>query len=466
MISETITLPKTIAQGEDRFIVKLKENLLRMIKEINRNSKKIDKINNTEIEETDYTDEFNSKANVNASNIGYGDLFEPVDEYDSDANRLEWGRALTNDKNTIAEDNETLISSQNVYDETHPYMSKDGQGKYINPYHYINYKNLTRHEGAEDINKQDRWSEQDFFQPHEPNDNKVKENLIALDTAVYEVSQELDKKANITLNNINDEGKLVISDIARDSILVQADPELAGTVWFEKTQRQTQNGNRDIYTLYVDYDPPTGLTMADLLRETRGYLRDYDVDWSNYSFVDKDWTAARNLYNLNEVLVAAITTIADLRHELLNTSTGYTFDGDGGLYWSETISPDSISTYVRSSHPYKYVISGTSDIRTLGVKGRTDVLSDMFNNKLNEYPEVKYLAEKHETEINGVSGIKKKIEDMQDEIDTINTNIQNIQDTIDDIQEKITDFETRIQALERAQNNNQNQGQDWDYDNP
>lgn len=435
MISETITLPKTIIDKEDRFIVKLKENLLRMIKEINRNSKKIDKINNTEIEETDYTDEFNSKANVNASNIGYGDLFEPVDEYDSDANRLEWGRALTNDKNTIAEDNETLISSQNVYDETHPYMSKDEQGNYINPYHYINYKNLTRHEGAEDINKQDRWSEQDFFQPHEPNDNKVKENLIALDTAVYEVSQELDKKANITLNNINDEGKLVISDIARDSILVQADPELAGIVWFEKTSRQTQNGNRDIYTLYVDYDP---LTMEDLLRETRGYLRAYDVEWSNYEFVDKDWTAARNLYNLGGVLTTAITTIADLRHELLNTSTGYTFDGDGGLYWSETISPDSVSTSIRTStHPYKYVLSDGSNPSALGVKGRTTVFTDMFDNKLDEYPEVRYLATKHETEINGVSGIKTKIEDMQ---------------------EKITDFETRIQALEQAQSHNQNQG--------
>jgi hypothetical protein len=38
-------------------------------------------------------------------------------------------------------------------------MEKDSGDHWINPYHYINYKNLSRREGAEDINKQDRWSE-------------------------------------------------------------------------------------------------------------------------------------------------------------------------------------------------------------------------------------------------------------------------------------------------------------------
>jgi hypothetical protein len=88
-----------------------------MIKEINKNSKKISEINGEEHEDPDYTDEFNKKADVNASNIGYGDLFLEIKDdegeviYSEEDNRKDWGKALTNSKNTIASDNVTLVSS-------------------------------------------------------------------------------------------------------------------------------------------------------------------------------------------------------------------------------------------------------------------------------------------------------------------------------------------------------------------
>lgn len=175
-----------------------------MIKEINRNTKKISEINSEEL--PDYTEDFKNKVDINADNIGYGTLFKETEDYTTEDNLIDWGSSLTNKDNKIEADNKKLVSSQNVYDETHPYMEKDGNGDWINPYNYINYKNLISHEGAVDINKQDRWSEQDFFQPNEPNDNTVKENLVALDTAVYEVSEALkelnEKKANINLDNL------------------------------------------------------------------------------------------------------------------------------------------------------------------------------------------------------------------------------------------------------------------------
>ena len=104
-------------------------------------------------------------------------------------------------------------------------MDKDEQGNWINPYHYINYKNQIKHEGEEDINKQDRWSEQDKWQPNEPNDNTVEENLIALDTAIYELSKmiglpDLDRKANVELDNITIEGEGVINRNALKSFEV------------------------------------------------------------------------------------------------------------------------------------------------------------------------------------------------------------------------------------------------------
>ncbi len=72
MISENISLPKSIKEAEDRFIIKLKENLLRMIKEINRLEKKIMSLR--EIEEiedlSDLLDLLRGKANIDASNVG------------------------------------------------------------------------------------------------------------------------------------------------------------------------------------------------------------------------------------------------------------------------------------------------------------------------------------------------------------------------------------------------------------
>lgn len=237
-----------------------------MIKEINKNSKKISEINGEEHEDPDYTDEFNKKADVNASNIGYGDLFLEIKDdegeviYSEEDNRKDWGLALTNSKNTIASDNVTLVSSQNVYNETHPYMEKDASDHWINPYNYINYKNLSRHEGAEDINKQDRWSEQDIFEPNEPNDNTVKENLVALDTAIGEVAKKLNNKANISLDNLNQNGLLVINGIARGSILVtdEGDDALVRVRKLDPIYDQQYGLYTDVYQVYTDYDPSGG----------------------------------------------------------------------------------------------------------------------------------------------------------------------------------------------------------------
>jgi hypothetical protein len=190
-----------------------------MIKEINRNGKRIKEINGEEL--PDYTDEFNKKVNVTADNIGYGDLFVEKEDYSIEDNLIDWGSALTNEKNLIQGDNKKLVSSQNVYTETHPPMEKDDQDNYLNPYHYLNYK-LLKHEELEDINLQDRWREGDI-PVREPNDNTVVENLIALDDAIFEISQrnvDTSGKANVSLDNITREGAIVINDIARESVIV------------------------------------------------------------------------------------------------------------------------------------------------------------------------------------------------------------------------------------------------------
>lgn len=251
MLSETITIPKTISEGEDRFVIKLKENLLRIIKEVNKNSKKIGEVKEEAEEEIDYTEEFNKKANVDASNIGYGDLFLEIKDdegeviYSEQDNREDWGKALTDSSNKISSDNVTLVSSQNVYSETHPYMEKDGD-QWINPYHYINYKTVMHDSDIENINKQDRYGKGDL-PVYEPNDNTVAENLVNLDTAIYELSLQLDDKANISLNNINHNGELVINDIAKKSVFVQDDrwisPNSSPDIRVERYKRNnTQTG--------------------------------------------------------------------------------------------------------------------------------------------------------------------------------------------------------------------------------
>ena len=44
MLSETIIIPKDIAKQENRFIIKLKEQLLKQIKQINELEKRIEKL--------------------------------------------------------------------------------------------------------------------------------------------------------------------------------------------------------------------------------------------------------------------------------------------------------------------------------------------------------------------------------------------------------------------------------------
>lgn len=282
MLSETITIPKTVSEGEDRFVLKLKENLLRMIKAINKNEKSINSINGEDL--PDYTDDFKKKVNVTADNIGYGESFEETEDYSIEDNLIDWGSALTNKDNKIEADNEKLVSSQNVYDETHPYMEKDGEGHWINPYHYINYRDLIRDEDIEDINKQDRYVRGDVFDPHTPNDNMVKENLIALDTALYDVAVQMDDKANINLNNLNMDGLSLINKMAMGSVYVrdlralgQQDPLVK--VAYQRVQDQQTGLYTDVYTVYSDYDPSGGGGGS----YTRIQSTDTSIDVDEYS---------------------------------------------------------------------------------------------------------------------------------------------------------------------------------------
>lgn len=230
-----------------------------MIKAINKNEKSINSINGEDL--PDYTEDFKKKVNVTADNIGYGEDFEETEDYSIEDNLIDWGSALTNKDNKIEADNEKLVSSQNVYDETHPYMEKDGEGHWINPYHYINYRDLIRDEDIEDINKQDRYVRGDVFDPHTPNDNMVKENLIALDSALYDVAIQMEDKANINLNNLNMDGLSLINKMAMGSIYVQQDPTKQDPlikVKCDRVQDQQTGLYTDVYTVYTTYDPDEG----------------------------------------------------------------------------------------------------------------------------------------------------------------------------------------------------------------
>lgn len=409
MISETITIPKTISDQEDRFVVKLKENLLRIIKEVNKNSKKISNI--TGEEDPDYTEDFAKKANVIADNIGYGELFEEDEDYDVEQNLIDWGSALTNKDNKIEEDNKKLVSSENIYDETHPYMEKDEQGQCIsNPYHYINYKNLITHEGGVDINKQDRWSEQDIFQPHEPNDNMVKENLIALDTAIYELSKkvievpDVSTKANTDASNVGH--YYDFPDIRTRANLPYINTPNMGD-WGEAIGLMRDNNSNEFGLNALDLDPNgfecTGLPTAELIYEELRY--EMGIDLSPFGIngsgvFNSQWTIGRNINTMGEQLV---TVCEDLY--------GQNNDNDGffGLF---------------------------NNLQGHAVDGQLDVTSEIVGSNTYYYSQA--------------------LRDVKQGIDDLNTLLlvsQGQSDVLDEINRKLTDFENRIQALEDALDN-------------
>lgn len=182
MLPETILIPKSIKEAEDRFVIKVKEQFLTIIKEVNRLEKRIATIKEfTGLE--DLLDKIRGKANVDASNVGQnGDI---------DTTGL-WGEALG--VGEVREINNKLVNGSTVYKEVRP------PGMLI-AYNYIAEQKTTA------------------------------DNLISLDTKLKEVDDEVKSivmptfdtsgLARINLANIDYDAEAKINGIARSSIEIK-----------------------------------------------------------------------------------------------------------------------------------------------------------------------------------------------------------------------------------------------------
>ena len=182
MLPETILIPKSIKEAEDRFVIKVKEQFLTIIKEVNRLEKRIATIKEfTGLE--DLLDKIRGKANVDASNVGQnGDI---------DTTGL-WGEALG--AGEVREIDNKLVNGSTVYKEVRP------PGMLI-AYNYIAEQKTTA------------------------------DNLISLDTKLKEVDDEVKSiviptfdtsgLARVNLANIDYDAEAKINGIARSSIEIK-----------------------------------------------------------------------------------------------------------------------------------------------------------------------------------------------------------------------------------------------------
>ena len=128
-------------------------------------------------------------------------------------------------------------------------------------------------------------------------------NKTEVDNIVNGITSNVDGKANTDLGNINENGKKVIRDLAKDSVKVVAGKNTTvteGTEGNAKTYAVNVEGNGQVAS------SNTGLISGDTLyKEVRA-----DIDDTNSAYIKKDSTVGKNLSALD----TGLKTTSDLIH--------------------------------------------------------------------------------------------------------------------------------------------------------
>ena len=163
-------------------------------------------VNDAKKELTDGTNGLNSKANVDASNIGENLKDAKGNKASADAikkNKEDWASAIGTDE--VKEGNKQLVTSDAVAKE----LAKKADKSYVDQElgkkadkTYVDEKLDTK------ANKSDVYTKNETYSKSE------------VDSKVTDITKGLDGKAGKDLDNISDKGKTVIHNIAKDAVEV------------------------------------------------------------------------------------------------------------------------------------------------------------------------------------------------------------------------------------------------------
>lgn len=463
MLPETILLPKSIKDAEDRFIIKVKEEFQTIIKEVNRLEKRIATIKEfTGLE--DLLDKIRGKANIDASNVGQNG--------DVDTTGL-WGEALG--AGEVREIDNKLVNGSTVYKEVRP------PGMLI-AYNYIAEQKTTA------------------------------DNLISLDTKLKEVDDEVKAivmptfdtsgLATVDLANINYAAESKINGIVRSSIEIKPAENSNMTITkvlegHQETYYLKAHGGGTIPNIYAyrhadnvgqfykasdDEDFPYYSTNWEELIED-GHAK-YMLEWgmavgSNTGVIKhKRQSSDTELhgdigavlphsYQQEEVEQISMvgtpwgtdelpinTVLASVRTVAEETRSGYAnrdyIQNDIG--WEHGEYAEGDLCFIDSCQSAGYAINSLHEALIEVTEGLHTLWSDIhgYSGKGSPYyPEnSEYLPEEGSEQ--GYC-IDKDILEIQQAIRIINTNIDNLQDDVDYLSDKIENHETRIAALEELE---------------
>ena len=245
-------------------------------------------VNDAKKELTDGTNGLNSKANVDASNIGENLKDAKGNKASADAiakNKEDWASAIGT--NEVKEGNKQLVTSDAVAKE----LAKKADKSYVDQElgkkvdkTYVDEKLDTK------ANKSDVYTKNETYSKSE------------VDSKVTDITKGLDGKAGKDLDNISDKGKTAIHNIAKDAV------EVVGGV--NTTVKKTEGTDKTPTTYAVNVEGKgkvasgdTGLISGDTL------YKEVHVD-KDGSYIKGSNTVGQNLSALD----TGLKTTSDLIH--------------------------------------------------------------------------------------------------------------------------------------------------------
>ena len=245
-------------------------------------------VNDAKKELTDGTNGLNSKANVDASNIGENLKDAEGNKASADAikkNKEDWASAIGT--NEVKEGNKQLVTSDAVAKE----LAKKADKSYVDQElgkkadkTYVDEKLDTK------ANKSDVYTKNETYSKSE------------VDSKVTDITKGLDGKAGKDLDNISDKGKTAIHNIAKDAV------EVVGGV--NTTVKKTKGTDKTPTTYAVNVEGKgkvasgdTGLISGDTL------YKEVHVDQDG-SYIRSGNTVVQNLSALD----SGLKTTSDLIH--------------------------------------------------------------------------------------------------------------------------------------------------------
>ena len=246
-------------------------------------------VNDAKKELTNGTNGLNSKANVDASNIGENMKDangNKASDTEINKNKESWASAIGT--NTVAKDNKQLVTSDAVATALEKKADKTYVDQELNKKADKTYVDEQLDTKA---NKSDVYTKDQTYSKSE------------VDNKVSDITTGLDGKAGKDLKNIDETGEKVIKDLAKSSIKVIGDKNTTVT--------EGMDGDAKTYTVKVEGNGAvesgnTGLISGDTLyKEVRA-----DINDANSSYIKSGNTVGKNLSALD----TGLKTTSDLIH--------------------------------------------------------------------------------------------------------------------------------------------------------